>query len=172
RLLTISHAADPDPWRQRYYAASEAKDKKALREIADGADPSRLRTRILAALGDSLRLAGEVKASVAFLRKGQKPHPADYSINASLGWSLRSLDPPQWDEAIAFRRIAVALRPQSPIANFYLGFSLHTNGKLDEALPYYQTAFELDPKHAPAHFCYANILRIRGKPEQALDHFR
>ena len=139
RLQQISQAADRDPWRMRDNAAREAKDLKTLRELADGADLSRMRPRILAALGNSLRAADDVKASVAFLRKAQRRHPADYSINASLGWSLRSLDPPLWNEAIAFRRIAVAVRPRSPTANFHLGFSLDTVGKLDEAMIYYQT---------------------------------
>ncbi len=172
RRQAISQAADPDLWRSRYNAASEAGDLKALRDLADGVDPSRLRTRELAALGDSLRAAGDVEASVAFLRKVQRRYPTDYAINTSLGWSLRKLTPPQWDEAIAFRRIAVAVRPQSPTANFYLGFSLHTVGKLDEAMAYYETAIALDPEHAPALFSYANILCARGKPEQALVHFR
>src|SRR5262249_35940247 len=104
--------------------------------------------------------------------KVQKRHPADYSINASLAWSLRSLNPQQWDEAITFRRIAVAVRPQSSIANWYLGYSLQTVGKLDEAMAYYQTVIALDPSHAPAHFSLANILRVRGKPDEALVHFR
>ncbi|HKB02665.1 MAG TPA: protein kinase [Gemmataceae bacterium] len=172
RLQAISRAADPDPWRLRYNAAAEAEDVKVLRELADGADPSRLRTRVLAALGTSLRAAGDVEASVAFLRKVQRRHPADYSINASLAWSLRSLKPPKWDEAIAFRRIVVAVRPQSSTANWYLGWSLHTAGKLDEAMAYYETVIALDPGHAPAHFSLANILRIRGKPEEAMVHFR
>ncbi|HSQ55464.1 MAG TPA: protein kinase, partial [Gemmata sp.] len=170
QLQAISQAADPDPWRMRYNAAREAKDLKTLRELADGA--ARMRPRILAALGDSLRAADDAKASVAFLRKVQRQYPADYSVNASLGWSLRSLDPPLWNEAIAFRRIAVAVRPRSPTANFYLGFSLDTVGKLDEAMIYYQTTIALDPEHAPAHYSLANILRLRGKPEEALDHFR
>ncbi len=172
RLQALSRAADPDPWRMRYNAASEAGDLKALRELADEADPSRLRTRELAALGDSMRAAGDVGASVAFLRKVQRRYPADYSINASLGWSLRSLSPPRWDEAIAFRRIAVAVRPQSPTANFYLGHSLHTVGKLDEAMAYYEAAIALDPEHAAAHYSLANVLRTRGKPEEAMAHFR
>jgi serine/threonine protein kinase/tetratricopeptide (TPR) repeat protein len=172
RLQAISRAADPDPWRLRYNAAAEAGDLKALRELAAEADPTRLRTRVLAALGDSLRSAGDVEASAAFLRKVQRRYPADYSINASLGWSLRSLKPPVWDDAISFRRIAVAVRPQSPTANWNLGHSLHTAGKLDEAMAYYQTVIELDPDHAPAHFSLANILRLRGKCEQALVHFR
>jgi eukaryotic-like serine/threonine-protein kinase len=172
RLQAISRAADPDPWRLRYNAASETGDLPALQELADGADLVRLRTRVLAALGNSLRAAGNVEASVAFLRKVQKRYPADYSINSSLGWSLRSLTPPQWDEAIAFRRIAVAVRPRSFIANFYLGFSLEKVGKLDEAMAYYRTAVELDPDHAPAQFCLANILRVRGKHEEAIARYR
>jgi serine/threonine protein kinase/Flp pilus assembly protein TadD len=172
RLQAISRAADPDPWRLRYNAAAEAKDVKVLRELADGADTGRLRTRVLAALGTSLRAADDAEASVAFLRKVQRQHPADYSINASLAWSLRNLKPQKWDEAIAYRRIAVAVRPQSATANWYLGHSLHTVGELDEAMAYYRTVITLDPGHAPAHFSLANILRIRGKPEEAMIHFR
>ncbi|MBO0697725.1 MAG: protein kinase [Zavarzinella sp.] len=173
RLQAISRAADPDPWRLRYNAASEAKDVNSLRELADAADPGRLRTRVLAALGDSLRAAGDVEASVAFLRKVQRLYPADYSVNTSLAWSLRNLNPPQWAEAIAFRRIAVAVRPQSSSANWYLGWSLHyQQANPDEAMAYYRTTIALDPEHAPAHFCLANALRARGKPEEALAHFR
>ena len=171
RMQAILRAADPDPWRQRFYAAREARDLKTLRELADGADLSRLRTRVLAALGDSLRKAEDAEASVAFLRKAQRQHPIDYSINVSLGWSLRSLDPPQWDDAIAFRRIAVAVRSRSPMANFYLGWSLEHVGKADEALPYYQTAVDIDGRNAPAQYSLANLLRDRGKPAQAIVHF-
>jgi tetratricopeptide (TPR) repeat protein len=144
----------------------------ALRELANGADLGRLRTRALAALGDSLRTAGDVEASVAFLRRVQRRYPADYSINSSLGWSLRSLTPPQWDESAAFRRIAVAVRPRSLIANFHLGYSLQQVGKLDEAIAYYQTAVEIDESHAPAQYSLAYALRVRGKPEQAFVHFQ
>ncbi|QDU21324.1 serine/threonine-protein kinase [Urbifossiella limnaea] len=172
QLQAISRAAGPDPWRMRYNAAAEAGDLRALRELAAEADPTRLRTRVLAALGDSLRSAGDVEASVEFLRAAQRRHPTDYSINASLGWSLRSLKSPAWDDAIAFRRIAVAVRPHSPTANWYLGHALHTVGKLDEAMAYYQTVVELDPDHAPAHFSLANILRLRGRCGQAIVHFR
>ncbi|HKB04741.1 MAG TPA: protein kinase [Gemmataceae bacterium] len=173
RLQAIARAADPDPWRHRFNAAAEAKDLKTLRELADGADRSRLRTRVLVALGDSLRAAGDVEASVAFLRTVQRLYPADYSINVSLAWSLRNLNPPQWDEAIAYRRIAVAVRPQSSAANWYLGWSLHwQQGKPDEAMAYYRTTFALDPGHAAAHFSLALALRARGRTEEALVHYR
>jgi tetratricopeptide (TPR) repeat protein len=172
RLQAISRTADPDPWRLRFNAAREARDRKTLRELADGVDPARLRTRILAALGDSLRAAGDAEASVEFLRKVQMRHPLDYSVNASLGWSLRSVTPPRWDDAIAFRRIAAAVRPRSAMANFYLGWSLDHVGRMDEALPYFQAAVDLDPANAPAQYSLARILRVRGKPEKALEHFR
>jgi tetratricopeptide (TPR) repeat protein len=173
RLEAISRAADPDPWRLRFSAASEAKDLKTLRELANGADPSRLRTRVLAALGDSLRAAGDVGASVAFLRMVQRLYPADYSVNVSLAWSLRNLNPPPWDEVIAYRRIAVAVRPQSSAANWYLGWSLHwQQGKLDEAMAYYRTTIALHPEHAAAHFALALALRARGQTEEALVHYR
>src|SRR5262249_55747291 len=70
-------------------------------------------------------------------------------------------------------RIAVAVRPKNPTANYYLGWSLHyQQGKLDEAMAYYRTTIALDSGHAPAYFCLANVLRERGKLEEALAHFR
>jgi tetratricopeptide (TPR) repeat protein len=172
RLLAISRAADPDPWRLRYIAATEAGDLPALRELAKQADLNRMRSRILADLGDSLRVAGDPEAAVSFLRKVQKRHPADYTVNSCLAWAFRSLKPPQWDEAIVFRRIAVAVRPQSSLANFYLGFSLQMVGKLDDAIDYYRAAVELDPEQASAQFSLAHALSIRGQPEEALVRFR
>ena len=172
RLMAVSHAADPDPWRLRYNAASEAMNLPALRELAAEADPSRMRIRTLAGLGDCLRIAGDVEAATAFLRKVQQQHPGDFAINFSLAYCLRSLNPPRWDEAIAFRRVAVALRPQSYPAQNFLGFALHCQGKLDEALVFYQKAIEIDPKQGKAHFNAGLILRDQGKPREALVYFR
>jgi len=172
RLVEISRAADPDPWRLRYNAAQEANDLPALREIAKRADPSRLRPRTLAALGDSLRVAGDMEAAVAFLRKVQRQYPGDFSINMTLAWCLRSLNPPQWDDAIAFRRVAVALRPDDYAANNSLGGALHVQGKLDEAIACYKKAIDIDPRHGMAHYNLGVSLHSQKKCAEAIACFK
>ena len=65
----------------------------------------------------------------------------------------------------------MAVRPKSPLANFYLGFSLHyhARGKLNEAIEYYRTAIELDSNNAPISlFGPAHS----GKFGEAFVHFR
>ena len=78
RLLAISRAADPDPWLLRLQAAVEAKDVQTLRELTNGADAGRSRTRPLAYLGFALSTAGDAEAAVEFLRRVQRQHPRDF----------------------------------------------------------------------------------------------
>jgi tetratricopeptide (TPR) repeat protein len=163
RLIAIKRAADPNPWGQRLQAAIEVKDVQTLRELADGADPTRFRTRILAYLGDSLRAAGDGEAAVAFLRRVQRQHPGDFSINAILASCLGQLKPPPLDEVIAFRRAALASRPQSAWAHGGLGYALGKKDRLDEAIVEYREAIRLRPRYASAHNVLgATLARQKG----------
>jgi serine/threonine protein kinase/tetratricopeptide (TPR) repeat protein len=172
RLRAISRAADPDPWRLRLYAAVEAKDVKTLRQLANGADAARLRTGTLAFLGDSLRLAGDVEAAVTFLRKAQRQHPSDFSINSTLAFCLTELKPLPLDEVIAFRRVALAVRPQSSWAHNALGVALRKHERLDEGILEYREAIRLRPKSAWAHYNLGNALRDQKKLDEAIASYR
>src|SRR5262249_47747698 len=148
RLRALARAADPDPWRLRLQAAVEARDVQTLRDLANGADPARFRTRTLAYLGKSLNTAGDAEAAVAFLRKAQRQHPGDFSINTALALCLEGLNPPPWDESLAFRRVALAVRPQSAWAHHVLGYVLQERGRLDEAIVEYREAIRLRPGYS------------------------
>ena len=172
RLQAISRAADPDPWRLALQRGVRGQGLEGAPGAGGRGGPEPAAHPRSGGPGQLTEGGGGRGGIGRVPPQGSEAAPADYSINASLAWSLRSLNPPQWDEAIAFRRIAVAVRPESSAANWYLGYSLHMVGKLDEAMAYYRTVIALDPGHAPAHFSLANILRLRGKPEEAFDHFR
>jgi tetratricopeptide (TPR) repeat protein/serine/threonine protein kinase len=171
RLLVISRTADADPWRHRLQAAVEAKDLQALRELANKADPASMRSRSLAHLGLSLRTAGDAKAAVDFLRKAQRQHPGDFSINSNLATCLEGLMPPPWDEVIAFRRAAVAVRPKSAWAHHILGVALQ-NKDLDEAIVEQREAIRLRPGYPYAHNSLGVALHAQRKLHQAIAEYR
>jgi tetratricopeptide (TPR) repeat protein/serine/threonine protein kinase len=172
RLLAIRRAADTDPWRVRYHAAHEAKDLQTLRELANGADPIRMRTRTLASLGTSLEAAGDPEAAVAYLRKVQRQHPSDFSINSNLAYCLGKLKPPPKDEIVGFRRVALALRPLSPSARRGLGTALHNNDRLDEAIAEYREGIRLKPDDALAHNNLGFALNKKGFVDEAIAEYR
>jgi tetratricopeptide (TPR) repeat protein/serine/threonine protein kinase len=172
RLLAIARAADPDPWRERVQAAVEGKNVRTLRELANGADPARLRTRTLAYLGDSLRAAGDAEAAVAFLGRAQRQHPGDFMINSNLAFCLGELKPPPWDEALAFRRVALAVRPQSAWAHYALGIALWKKKRLDEAIVEYGKAIRLRPGYVHPHHNLGIVLYEQKKLDEAAASFR
>jgi tetratricopeptide (TPR) repeat protein len=172
RLLAIARAADPEPWRQRLQVAVEARNVQTLRELADAADPGRLRPRTLAHLGDSLRVAGDAKAAVAFLRRAHRQHPGDFWINTALAISLAELKPPPWNEVIAFRRAALAVRPQSAMAHMLLAIALSKNDRLDEAIDEFRETIRLWPASAYAHNNLGLALEKKSKIDEAVAEYR
>jgi eukaryotic-like serine/threonine-protein kinase len=167
-LLAIALAADSDPWRSRLQTAVEAKDVPTLRDLANGTDPSRMRTRTLAFLGDSLRAAGEIEAAVAFLRRAQQHHPGDFSINSTLAVCLSQVKPPPQEEVLAFRRVALAVRPQSALAHQVLGDALHSKGLVDDAIAAYRESIRLNPDNYRAYVNLGFMLSEKTKFDEAI----
>jgi predicted Zn-dependent protease len=133
-LLTISRAADPDPWRCRLRDALESKDPKTLEGLAASArgDQLPLATAVLLA---RLTQGGEAaERTVDTLKQVQRRHPDDFWINQMLALTLGSLKSPRPEDAIRYYAMAVALRPQSPGAHYNLGNALRAMGQLDEAV--------------------------------------
>jgi Flp pilus assembly protein TadD len=58
---------------------------------------------------------------------------------------------PVVNEAVAFSRVAVGLRPGNAPAHNNLGIALQAQGDLAGAIACYKKALALDPKFAPAH---------------------
>jgi tetratricopeptide (TPR) repeat protein len=150
RMAAIAHTADPDPFRLRLERAAWVGDLKTLRELADEADVGRVHPRALQWLGTALTWAGDPDAGVALLRKAQRQHPGYFGINESLARNLSELKPPPWDEVIAFRRVALALRPKSAAAHSALGYALRQNGRIGEAIDAHREAIRLAPRN-PDH---------------------
>jgi tetratricopeptide (TPR) repeat protein len=157
-------AAEPeDAWGEQVRAAGA--DLAALAKLAASADVAKVPARTLTRLADRLDSGANAglphnrAASVALLRRAQAQYPADFWVNYALG--IKLLDhgrPPPLDEAVRFLTAAVALRPETPGAQFFLGHALSLKGQADEAIPYLKKAIALDPKNAPAHLVLGAIL--------------
>src|SRR5262249_26438040 len=122
-----------------------------------------------------------VKA-VELARRVQGHHPADFSINFELAVQLGTLGP--LEEAVAFFRVASALRPRSPLMRLALGHALRmiaerddaptADGRLekeraqkkreqwDEVVAVYREAASLPPDSGMAHLALGYSLARRG----------
>jgi tetratricopeptide (TPR) repeat protein len=172
RLLAIARAVDSDPWRNRLQAAVEAKDLRTLRELATGADSTRLRTRTLAYLGESLRTAGDLDAAVEFLRKVQRQYPADLSSNSNLALCLSDLKRLPWDEVTALTRAALAARPQSAWAHGAMAYALQRQDRLDEAIEEWREAIRLRSRYSAAHISLGIAVYDQKKFDEAIASYR
>ncbi len=133
RLRTIAREADPDPRRNAIRDAVAKGDVPALRQLAHDPDVARQPVATLDRLGNALVQAREFDEAVALLRQAQRLHPHDFWINHDLADAFTSSEPAQYDEAIRYYTVAVALRPVSPVANLDLGLALQKKGRIDEA---------------------------------------
>jgi serine/threonine protein kinase/Flp pilus assembly protein TadD len=167
-LGQVLSAADPDPWRQSMRAARLRDDRQALEELAREVDVTTQPPEALFVLEKGLRQRGARVAAVAFLRRAQQAYPGDFWLNHDLGLALQDCRPPQYEEAIRFLTVAVALRPESAKALLHLGDALFNVGRLDEAVAAYRKVIQLQPEYAEAHCNLGCALRQQGKFADAL----
>ncbi len=149
KLFAVAQQADPDPWRNQVRKASDRGDKAALERIARTAtvDDLPLATLRIIALGLHHSSDFDIQQTREFLRRALCKYPSDLWLNQLMGDSLDLLPPADHQEAAAFGRVLLALRPNSP--NTRMGFPglLKQCGKLDEAILYWRTVIEMDPKY-------------------------
>jgi tetratricopeptide (TPR) repeat protein len=164
KLLAVARRADPDPWRNRFRAALEKTNLRALRRLAGSAPVRDLPPVTLANLANALQRLGADRVAVDLLRRAQAHHPGDFWINLDLGLSLLGLEPPQPAEALRYMTVAAALRPQSPGAQVNLAVALGANGRFEESITACRQAIRLQPTSARA---YNNLgLALEGQKQR------
>ena len=191
RLLALARAADPDDWRNRVRGALERQDREALLQLAASERGATLPPITLVTLARAMRSVGDSKkevrplvgnhsfflndnapAAAALLRQAQRQHPGDFWINYELAHSLQIGQPPPVHDAIAFYRVAVALRPDSSAAHFHLANVLGDAGMLEETISSFQDAVRLRPDWALAHNNLGLALKYNGQLDKAMAGFR
>lgn len=69
-------------------------------------------------------------------------------------------------------RLALAARPQDPVASFNLGIALEDLGRTDEAMQAYRDAIAADPECADAYFNLAHLYEQEGMRANAIRYLK
>jgi serine/threonine protein kinase/Tfp pilus assembly protein PilF len=165
RLLEITRAADPDPWRDRFRQADVWHDPSQIKKLIGDVDCARQSPQLLAALGQNYYFKGG-DASGLF-RRALIHYPRDFWLSFGLG--LCSKKPAE--QAGAFRA-ALAVRPEAVVAYYNLGVVQQGEQILDEALASYQNALALDPKNGSSLNNLGVVLEKLHRPAEAIACYR
>jgi serine/threonine-protein kinase len=168
-LLAVARIADPDPhgWRDRIREPASWEDPAALAELARTVPLSGPPVPLLLALAERLGATGG--DAIAFLKRVQRGHPADFWANLILGDALLAAAP---GEAAGYYRAALASRPGAAVAYTALGDALRAQNLRDEAIEYYRRAVEIDPKYARGRTNLGNLLNDLGRIDEAMACYR
>jgi tetratricopeptide (TPR) repeat protein len=165
-LLAVARAADPDPERDRLRQPALWRAGAASARLAADARVAELSPQVVGALGRALFLSGG--DPIPLLRKAQARHPNDVWLNTELAGTLHEAK--QWDEAIVYYRVALALRPGAAIQTS-LGLALYDKGKLDEAIEHCEEVIRINPTYGPAHLNLGMALCAKDRLDEGIRHF-
>src|SRR5213594_1463782 len=77
-----------------------------------------------------------------------------------------------WRDSERLWAHALAIDPDSPVAQNNFGYELDRRGKLAEAIDHYRQALRIKPDYALAHTNWGAALGRQGKPAEAIEHFQ
>jgi tetratricopeptide (TPR) repeat protein len=166
RLAQAARSADPDPWRGGLRDALDSADKpqrlSALHSLARTARFDDLPPVSLNLLGSALRDAGDLQMAESVLRRAQRGHPGDVSLNHDLARCLDRLG--RLEEAIRYYTAARAIRAE--VAH-ELAHALQRKGDTDEAIAVFQDLTALRPGIGRHFLCLGRVLQSRGRTPEA-----
>jgi tetratricopeptide (TPR) repeat protein/tRNA A-37 threonylcarbamoyl transferase component Bud32 len=177
-------AVEADPWLTQFRQAVTQRAWAQVEQLAAQAEVARSHPAVLVGLARTL--PKEARAGkVLLLRRTQQHYPGDFWVNLELGGALyQSVFPtgmsrpagteemPVVNEALAFWRVAVGLRPGNGPAHGNLGNALYAQKDVTGAIACYHKALELDPKDAQAHYNLGNALQTQGDVKGAIASYQ
>ena len=173
-LLQIARTVDPDPWRDRLRDAIERGDDATLTKLAGEDDSVAQPVPTVLLLVRALEARDRKSVSLEgarILRQVQRRHPNDFWVNFELANCLPN---EAAGDEISYRRIAVALRPDSPGALIALASILNeihndveARAVYGEAEPGCRAAVRLKPNDAAARSQLFAVLHAIGKDVEA-----
>jgi tetratricopeptide (TPR) repeat protein len=176
-------AVDADPWLEQFRGAAKGAWAE-LERLASQAEVSRYHPAVLVGLARTLPEEAQA-GKLALLRRTQQQYPGDFWVNFGLGGELfqsvfprgrtrpaRAEELPVVNEAAAFYRVAVGLRPGDAPAHSDLGGVLRAQGDLAGAIACFRKAIDLDPKEAKAHNNLGKALQAQGDVKGAIEHWQ
>jgi len=159
----------PDSWASHYnlgnYFEARGQTDQAL---ASYAHATRLRPDMVPPLVNASMMharRGDLRTSIALLRKAEAADPHNPAVHLNLGMALAE----QQDMSGAERhfRAALAADPTLAQAAFNLGVLLNRTAPTDEGVALCRRAAELAPQHAGYAYTHAYYLMMRGYADEA-----
>jgi len=169
-LLAVARKSDPDEndWRDRARDPNTWDDAATLADLASSVSITKEPVSLQLALAE--RLADAKGDSLAFIRKIQLAHPADFWANMTLGNEfMRHVN--KANEAAGYFRAAVGCRPKAAVAYNAVGDTMRRQRRFEEAIAYYEGAIALDARYARAHTNLGMALKEYGQPEAAIESY-
>jgi serine/threonine-protein kinase len=167
-LARVIVASNTDIWPNRVWEANRKKDRKMLAALAEKEDVVRQPSTTIIFLADALHDRGDTKGAIRLMRRAQEHTPGEFWINHELAKKLEDSKPPQWDDAVTYYRVALALRPGNVGVLLNLGNVQRRKGDLPGAISTLRRALELAPKYAAAHNSLGITLMEQGNFDEAL----
>jgi tetratricopeptide (TPR) repeat protein len=171
RVLEVARSAS-GAFGQRWRTQVIKRDGSSLAQLAGEPEAARLPALSVRWLSRDLIHLRQRPAAVRLLRAAQRREPGDFWLNNSLALFLRQGTAAERKEALRYRMVAVALRPQSPVVRLVLGCELLEERDPAGAAEAFRDALRLDPHYAEAHNNLGLALFKQGKQAEAIDAYR
>lgn len=166
RLVAVADVADPDPWRIRLRGALLDDDVEALVQLARSINledaPKLGAQRLAFALCES----GKRDAGIALFLSLQRKYPDDFWINWDLSRNLHESGPDGKEGTLRFASVALALRPENPLARSHYAYVLKERGEALGAIHEFREAVRLKPDFLWARSQLLGLLRDAGRAEE------
>jgi serine/threonine-protein kinase len=156
RLLELTRAADPDPWRDRFRDTTVWADREALIQLAKDVDAGQQSPTVLVSLGVCLSRGGV--HSAALFQRALLSHPQDFWLH--LNAALMIADP---GDRIGLAHATLAIRPRNAVAHEMVAWILSNREDWATALVAAKRAIEISPNYASAHNTLG--LALQGKKD-------
>jgi tetratricopeptide (TPR) repeat protein len=149
QVLLIAQRAETDPWRRQYLDARIRTDITALQRLAGQPEALEQPPAMICRLAE---WDFQIWHRLDFLREAQRRYPADPWINTALANTLANMRGKTYldwvhyaEEAVGFRRAALAAHPKSWSSHEALCMSLCMSGRRDEAVGVFEQLIRLEP---------------------------
>jgi tetratricopeptide (TPR) repeat protein len=173
RLRQLLDRLDPDTERAAIRAAIEAGDEGRVRALVKALDGSKMPAWFAASLGFHPVVPQE--DGVRLMAAAWRTHPSDYVLAYRCSHRLWGTGETRIGEMLAWAKVAVALRPDSPFAQNQLGMAYRAMHDWDQAEASIYRAIELGrkyPKYAGARVNLGSMLLEKGDLDGAEANYR
>jgi tRNA A-37 threonylcarbamoyl transferase component Bud32/tetratricopeptide (TPR) repeat protein len=172
-LRQLLDRLDPAPDRAAVRAAIQAGDEPRVRALVGALDGSNAPEWFAASVG-FLRVV-PFEDGVRLMAAAWRTHPADYLLPYRIGQRLWGTSDDRLPEMLAWARVAVALRPDSPFPLTLLSTAWRGLRNWGEAEATARRAIELGrkyPRYVGAHVNLGNVLLQKGDLDGAEASYR